>query len=116
MRNPDVEDEDDKPLSPEGEAIMAKARRRAAISMLIMLIGFMAIAGVVVYRLATLNVDPAAEFALETVSVPAGAEVVSSAVQDGLVTVTYVLDGTTTIRLFDGETGDIVREIAVEHE
>lgn len=92
---------------------MAKARRRAAISMLIMLIGFMAIAGAVVYRLATLNVDPAAEYGLESVVVPAGAQVVSSAVQDGLVTVTYRLGTDTTIRVFDGETGDIVREIAV---
>ncbi|WP_404402494.1 DUF6476 family protein [Pelagibacterium halotolerans] len=116
MRNPEVEDEDDKPLSPEGEAIMAKARRRAAFSMLIMLIGFMAIAGVVVYRLAAMSVDPAAEYVLDAVPVPADAEVVSSAVQDGLVVVTYVRNGATMIRLYDGETGDIVREIAVVSE
>src|SRR5690606_34606281 len=83
----------DEPLSPEALEILAKARRRAGLSMLVMMVGFMAIAVVVVYRLATMGSDPAQRYGLETVALPAGAEVISSQVQDGLVTVTYEADG-----------------------
>lgn len=106
----------DEPLGPEAEAIMAKARRRAGISMLVMTIGFMAIAVVVVYRLATMGSDPAAEYALQAITLPAGAQVISSQVQDGLVTVTYEAEGAQAIRIFAGETGEMVREIAVVAE
>lgn len=81
--------------------------------MLVLIVGFMAVAGVVVYRLSTMAPAPGAGFALESVSVPAGAEVISATVQDGLVAVTYRLEGETAIRLYDGESGDVVGEIAV---
>lgn len=84
--------------------------------MLILLMGFMTIAGVVVYRLSTMTSNPGAAFALESVSVPAGAEVISAMAQDGLVMVTYRLGEETMIRLYDGESGEIVSGIAVVAE
>lgn len=92
---------------------MAKARRRAGLSMLVMLAGFMTIVLVVVYRLATMSSDVASEYGLEAVALPAGAQVVATQVQDGLVTVTYSAQEGQGIRIFDGETGELVREIAV---
>ncbi len=81
--------------------------------MLVLLLGFMAVAGVVVYRLWTMSPEPGAAYGLESVSIPAGAEVVSAAVQEGFVVVTYRLDGATLVRLYDGSSGEVVREIAV---
>ncbi|SDG54197.1 hypothetical protein SAMN04487974_103449 [Pelagibacterium luteolum] len=95
---------------------MAKARRRAGISMLIMMIGFMAVVLVVVYRLATMTSPVAEQYGAQQIALPSGAEIVSSQIQDGLVTVTYGLDGAQAIRIFDGETGELVREIAVVAE
>ncbi len=81
--------------------------------MLILLVGFMAVAGVVVYRLSTMSSEPGGAYALESISVPAEAELVSATAQDGLVTVTYRSGETTAIRLFDGRSGELLREIAV---
>ncbi|RDE08256.1 DUF6476 family protein [Pelagibacterium lacus] len=108
--------EDDQPLSPEAEAVMAKVRRRAGLSMLLMLAGFMAIVLVVVYRLATMSSDAAAGYGLEAIALPAGAQIVSAQVQDGRVTVTYAGEAGQAIRIFDGETGEMLREIAVVAE
>ena len=84
--------------------------------MLVMTLGFMAIALVVVYRLASMGSDVGQRYALETIALPAGAQVISSQVQDGMVTVTYAVDGAQAIRIFDGETGELAREIAVVAE
>lgn len=104
------------PLDAGALALLAKARRRAAISVLIMLVGFMAIAGAVVYRLALSDGGPGARYALETVALPQGAEVISAQTQDGMLTITFRSDVGTAIRLFDGRTGELVREIAVVAE
>src|SRR5690606_4619409 len=83
MTQPQADFDKDEPLSPEAEAVMAKARRRAAISMLVMLIGFMAVVLVVVYRLVTMGSDVSDRYALQSIALPADAQVISSQVQDG---------------------------------
>lgn len=113
MTHPQDNYEQDEPLSAEAEAVMAKARRRAGLSMLIMMLGFMTIAIVVVYRLSTMGSGIEQRYALEEVVIPAGAEVVSAQVQDGLVTVVYIFEGGQTLRIFDGKSGELVREIPV---
>lgn len=95
---------------------MARVRRRAAFSMIIMLIGFMAVVLVVVYRLVSMGDDVADQFALQEISLPSGAQIVSAQAQDGVLTITYTADGAQGIRIFDGETGELVREIAVVTE
>ncbi|WP_127142399.1 DUF6476 family protein [Pelagibacterium montanilacus] len=116
MSHSHPEPDGDQPYSPEALKIMAKARRRAGFSVLIMLIGFMAIAGVVVYRLSTMESGAETRYALETVSIPEGAEVVSVQTQDGLVTVTYAVDGTTGFRIFEGSDGTMIGDVAVVAE
>src|SRR5690606_7730000 len=106
-------DDEDEPLSAEAQGVMDRARRRAAISMVLMLIGFMAIAIVVVYRLATMSEAPAGQYTLEALARPAGETGIATRLGDGLVTVTDVLAGATAIRLFDGADGALIREIAV---
>lgn len=95
---------------------MAKARRRAGISVLIMLIGFMTIAGVIVYRLSTMSSADDARYATETIVAPAGAEIISAHAQDGTVTLTYRQDTVTTIRIYDGRSGAVIGEIMVVAE
>ena len=93
--------------------MMAKVRRRAAISMIIMLIGFMAIVLVVVYRLVLSGGDAAEQFQAASIALPAGAQVISAQAEGGLITVTYAAGDEQAIRIFNGETGEMVREIAI---
>lgn len=108
-----MNDDKDEPLSPEAEEVMAKARRRAGLSMLIMMVGFMAIALVVVYRLSAMNTGVAERYGAQAIVLPQGAQVISSQVSDGMVTVTYEAGGEMTIAVFDGSTGEQVGSIAV---
>lgn len=96
--------------------MLAKARRRAGWSMLVMMAGFMTIVLAVVYRLATMSPDTDDRFALQAIALPEGARIVSTQLQDALVTVTYLAGDTQAIRIFDGRTGALVREIAVVAE
>ena len=89
---------------------MAKARRSFAISIGILLLGFMAIGFALVYR-AMRDAPPPAM--AESVVLPAGAEVVSALVSDGAIHVTYSLDGVTTLALFDSATGEMVQEVGL---
>ncbi len=84
--------------------------------MLVMMVGFMAIALVVVYRLSTMSTDASDAFALDAIALPAGAELISAQAQDGLLTVTYRAGDTQALRIFNGETGEIVSDIAVVAE
>lgn len=116
MSHSDTQTQTEQPLGEEALAIMAKARRRAAISMLIMLVGFMAIALVVVYRLSAMGSADEGRYGAEAIALPQGASVISTQIGDGLVNVTYEIDGATAIAIFDGATGEQVGTIAVETE
>lgn len=110
MQHPHSSPQEEAPLSPEALAIMAKARRRAGISVLIMLAGLLAIAGVIVYRLSGMA-DPAPAYALERVEVPAGAEVVSLTAAGGEITVSYRLGTVFGLRIYDGRSGEMIADI-----
>ena len=100
----------DAPLSAEALAALAKARRSFAFSIGILLLGFMAIAFALVYRV--LRDQPAPTVAAE-VSLPAGASVVSALVSDGQINVTYTIDGVTTLALFNQGTGELTRQVVI---
>jgi hypothetical protein len=102
---------DDKPLSPEAQAMLGKARRSFGISIGILLLGFMAIGFALVYRVMRDAPPPALAAA---VTVPVGAQVVSAVVSEGTINVTYVVDGTTTLALFDQATGTLQRSVVIE--
>ena len=47
---------------------------------------------------------------------PAGAEIVSAVAADGQLTVTYKVGAMTSVRIFDGKTGEMIREIPIVSE
>jgi len=91
--------------------MLGKARRSFGISIGILLLGFMAIGFALVYRV--LRDAPPPPVA-EVVSVPAGAEVVSAVVAEGAITVTYRLNGTVVMALFNQETGELTRSVEIK--
>lgn len=97
-------------MSPEAQAIFKRARRSFAISMGILLVGFMAIGFALVYRAMR---DAPPPTVAEAVMLPSGAEVVSSVVAEGRINVTYSIGDAVTLALFDAATGELVREIAL---
>ena len=91
--------------------MFGKARRSFGISIGILLVGFMAIGFALVYRVMR---DAPPPPVAESVTLPAGAEVVSALVADGSMQVTYSLGGVTTLSLFDQETGELIRSVVIE--
>lgn len=75
-----------------------------------LLLGFMAIGFALVYRAMRDTPPPAM---IESVVLPAGAEVVSALVSDGAINVTYGVGGVTTLALFDQATGEMTREVVI---
>jgi cytochrome oxidase Cu insertion factor (SCO1/SenC/PrrC family) len=81
--------------------------------MLLLMLMLMAVAVALVYRL---NQTPAnKEYATQTISLPAGAEIISAVAQDGVVTITYKADGQTIIRLINGEDGALIQDIMISN-
>jgi hypothetical protein len=101
------------PLSPEAQAALSKARRSFRFSISILLLGFMAIALALVYRVMRDAPPPAVA---ESVAIPAGAQIVSAVVADGAINVTYTVDGVTTLGLFDRATGEMTRSVVITAE
>lgn len=75
-----------------------------------MLLGFMAVGFALVYRLSRDSPPPPQA---ATVLVPAGAEIVSALSNDGTVQITYSLDGTTTLAIFDSASGELTRSVEI---
>lgn len=85
------------------------------ISIGLLIVGFIAIGGALVYRSAqtSSNAPSGAEYVIAAVKIPNGAEVISAVAADGKVTVTYKSGSMTSVRIFDGKTGAMIREIPV---
>mgnify|MGYP000200473404 CR=1 FL=1 len=82
-------------------------------SILILMVGFMAVAGALVYRI---NQKPGGEqYAVQSVELPSGAEIVSAVAQDGVITITFKQGDKAGIRLVDGETGELIRDISISN-
>lgn len=100
-KNPDA-DNSEVPLDPQQEAIVRKLKRMAIFSSGLMIVGVLAIIGVIVYRLYNPALAPkAAPLPAITNALPKGSKIVSTAVSDGRVVVTIERDGVTEIRVFD---------------
>ncbi|WP_173088119.1 DUF6476 family protein [Devosia sp. 1635] len=97
-------------LSPEAQAVLGKARRSFGISIGILLLGFMAIGFAIVYRVMR---DAPPPSMAQTLSVPAGAEVVSATTGDGAINVLYRLDGAMVLALFDRGTGEHISSVQI---
>ena len=96
--------------------MLGRARKSFFVSIALLLLGLMAIGGAVVYRTSQSDAPPQGDYVIASMSIPLGAEVVSAVAADGRVTLTYRLGPMTSVRIFDGKTGAMVREIPVVSE
>jgi hypothetical protein len=104
-------------LSPEARAIIGRARRSFLFSIGLLIVGFVAIGGALIWRTTQGGNQPVgADYIIASLKVPAGAEIVSAVAADGKVTVTYRVGPMTSVRIVDGKTGDLIREIPVVSE
>ncbi len=106
----------DSEIPPEAAQIITRARRSFGISIAILICGFIAIGGALVYRATRDSGDAADRYVLEAVMLPAGASVVSVSVGDGLVTVTYRLGEAIEVRIVDGRSGETVDRFGIVSE
>ncbi len=82
--------------------MVRKLKRMAVFSSVLMIGGFLAIFGVIAYRLSNPVAAPqAAAIPAITNALPKGSRVISTAVSDGRIVVTLERDGATEMRVFD---------------
>ena len=111
----------DAPLTPEARAIIGRARRSFLFSIGLLIVGFIAIGGALVYKSMQPSGTPApmtsaSDYSLASVKLPAGTQLIAATAADGKLTVTYRNGQTTSIRIYDGKTGEMIREIPVVSE
>jgi hypothetical protein len=96
MKAPDSE----APLDPAQAQLLQRVRRLAIASSLVMLVGLLAVFGVIGYRLfaGAERGRPAPDL---TVALPKGARVVATAVAEGKLAVTLEIGGATEVRFYD---------------
>jgi len=114
-QNPEPAEE----LTPAARAIMGRARKSFLFSIALLMVGFIAIGAAVVYRTSQSGDGTAVqggEYVIASLSIPAGAEIISAVAADGTLTVTYRAGAMTSVRIFDGKSGEMVREIPVLSE
>ncbi|MCW5680714.1 MAG: hypothetical protein KF794_12195 [Xanthobacteraceae bacterium] len=99
-KNPDPQDTE-VALDPQQEAMVRKLKRMAVFSSVLMIAGFLAIFGVIAYRLSNAPAPQAATIPAITNALPKGSRVVNTAVSDGRIVVTIERDGVTEMRVFD---------------
>ena len=106
-------------LTPEARAIMGRARKSFLFSIGLLIVGFIAIGGALVYRASQSGDNSPAqssEYVIASLKIPAGAEILSAVAADGQLTITYRSGPMTSVRIFDGKSGEMVREIPVMSE
>jgi hypothetical protein len=105
-------------LTPEARAIIARARKSFMVTMGLLVLGFIAIGVALIYRSSNTGggSSSGAEYVIASLKLPTGAEVVSAVAADGKVTLTYKSGLMTSVRIFDGKTGEMVREIPIVSE
>jgi hypothetical protein len=114
MTNPSPADPAPEELSPEARAIMARARRTFMVTMGLLLVGFIVIAGALVYRASQTGTKPV--YAAEALRLPQGAEIVSGSAAGGEVTITYRVGPALQMRIFDGATGAMTSQFDIVSE
>ena len=106
-------------LTPEARAIIGRARKSFLFSIGLLLVGFLAIGGALIFRSTTMGTgggSSGADYIIASLKIPSGAEVVSAVAADGKVTLTYRTGLMTSVRIFDGKTGEMIREIPIVSE
>ncbi|MGN6489203.1 MAG: hypothetical protein ACTHLT_15490 [Devosia sp.] len=103
-------------LTPEAKAVLNRARKSFMVSIGLLVVGLIAVGGALVYRASQSEAKPGGDYVIAALKIPQGSEVVSAVAADGRVTLTYRLGAMTSVRIFDGKTGELVREIPVVSE
>ena len=109
-------------LTPEAAQMMKKARLAFALMLGVMILGLIVVGGTLVYRLTRGDVPGATGAAPETpysaasLKLPAGATILSAVAAGGDISVTFRNGSATTLRIFDGRTGAILREVPLVAE
>ncbi len=113
--NNDIED-----LSPDTLALLERAKKRFIFSMSLLFIGIAAVIFAVVMRS---DGEPkndtqgsAANYSAGVLVVPSGAQILSTIPSEGMIAITYEIDKKTTLRLLDGTTGAVIRDIDFVNE
>lgn len=96
---------------------MARARKSFFVSIGLLVLGLMAIGGALVYRSSQDGgKGKGSDYVIAALRIPAGAEIVSAVAAGGQLTVTYKAGPMTSVRIFDGKSGELIREIPVLSE
>ena len=106
-------------LTPEARAILARARKSFLFSIGLLIVGVLAVGGALFFRSANLTSggsSTGADYVIASLKIPSGAEVVSAVAADGKVTLTYKAGLMTSVRIFDGKSGEMIREIPIVSE
>lgn len=107
-------------MTPEARAIIGRARKSFLFSIGLLIVGFLAIGGALIFRSVNMGTGggttTGADYVIASLKIPSGAEVVSAVAADGKVTLTYRSGLMTSVRIFDGKTGELIREIPVLSE
>jgi hypothetical protein len=109
----------DAQMTPDTRMMIRRARGAFLLSIGLLLVGLVAVGVAIVYKSSEGGPAPAssgADYSLAAVKVPSGAEVISAVAADGKLTVTYRSGSATSIRIFDGRSGDLLREVPVTGE
>jgi hypothetical protein len=105
-------------LTPEARQVLKRARRAFFVSIALLIVGLFAIGGALIYRSSQSGGNPpsGADYVISALKLPKDAEVISAVAADGRLTVTYRNGAMTSVRIVDGRTGELIREIPVVSE
>jgi len=96
--------------------VLNRARKSFFVSIGLLVVGLMAVGAALVYRSSQNEAKTGGDYVITALKIPEGGEVVSAVAADGRVTVTYKLGPMTSVRVFDGKSGEMIREIPVVSE
>ncbi len=106
-------------IDPDFQWILSTGVKSFLFSIGLLIVGFIAIGGALVYRASqTGSSSPpqGADYVIASLKIPEGAEIISAVAADGQLTITYRAGPMTSVRIFDGKSGEMVREIPVVSE
>jgi hypothetical protein len=106
---------DPQELSPEARIIIGRARKSFLLSVGLLVVGIFIIGVVLVLRGGG-GSGAGGDYVIASMSIPSGAQIISAVAADGRLTVTYRAGAMTSVRIFDGKSGEMIREIPVLSE
>ncbi len=97
--------------------MLGRARKSFLISIGLLVVGLITVGVALVYRASqSEGKGGGSDYVIAALKIPDGASVVSAVAADGQVTLTYKLGPMTSVRIFNGKTGEMIREIPVVSE